>query len=179
MRSTLDIRGGEAECPLRITEQIGINRAWTSATLRGHPLIAKTGAWRDGFRPALPMPPPAIPKVEQVGESIIADARNWMDQGEAKQRSEPDVARGSEPNGNRAIRAYEEATLRINGMQPTAHVLDPGAEAGEHIRLEIDVTELDHASPGCTDEPAVLPLDARVTDGALGVVPDCERRTHF
>jgi hypothetical protein len=25
----------------------------------------------------------------------------------------------------------------------------------------------------------VLPLDARVTDGALGVVPDSERRTHF
>jgi hypothetical protein len=37
MRSTLDIRGGEAECPLLITEQIGINRAWTSVTLRGHP----------------------------------------------------------------------------------------------------------------------------------------------
>jgi hypothetical protein len=25
----------------------------------------------------------------------------------------------------------------------------------------------------------VLPLDARVADGALGVVPDCKRRTHF
>jgi hypothetical protein len=94
----------------------------SSATPRGHPLIAKTGAWRDGFRPALPMPPPAIPN-EQVGESIIADARNWMDQGEAKQPSEPDVARGSEPNGNRAIHAYEEAALRINGMQPTAGAL--------------------------------------------------------
>src|SRR5450759_2353268 len=80
---------------------------------------------------------------------------------------------------HRAIRAYEEAALRINGIQPTAHVLDPGAEAGQHIRLEIDVTELDRASPGGTEEPAVLPLDARVTDGALGVVPDCERRTHF
>jgi hypothetical protein len=102
-----------------------------------------------------------------------------MDQGEAKQPSEPDVARGSEPNGNRAIHAYEEAALRINGMQPTAHVLDPGAEAGEHIRLEIDVTELDHASQGCTDEPVMLPLDASVTDGALGVVPDSELRTHF
>jgi hypothetical protein len=62
--------------------------------------------------------------------------------------------------------------------QPAPHVLNPGAEAGEHIRLEIDVTELDHASPGGPDEPAVLPLDARVTDGALGVVPDSKRRTH-
>jgi hypothetical protein len=33
-------------------------------------------------------------------------------------------------------------------------------------------------SPGCPDEPAVLPLDASGTDGALGVVPDSERQTH-
>ena len=131
------------------------------------PLIAKIGAWRDDLRAALPMPPPAIPSVEQVGESIIAEACNLMDHREAKQPSEPDVARGSKPNGDRAIRAYVEAALRINGMQPTAHVLDPGAEAGEHIGIEIDVTELDHASPGCTDEPTVLPLDASVTDGHL------------
>jgi hypothetical protein len=72
-----------------------------------------------------------------------------------------------------------QAALCINGMQPATHVLDPGAEAGEHIRLEIDVTELDHASPGGTDEPTVLPLDASVTDGALDVVPDSEPRTHF
>jgi hypothetical protein len=44
-------------------------------------------------------------------------------------------------------------------MQPATHLLDPGAEAEEHIRLEIDVTELNHASPGCTNEPAMLPLD--------------------
>jgi hypothetical protein len=57
----------------------------------------------------------------------------------------------------------------MNGMQPAPHVPDPGAEAGKYIRLEIDVTELDHASSGCPDEPAVLPLDTRVTDGALRV----------
>ena len=83
-----------------------------------------------------------------------------------KHPSEPDVARGSKPNGDRAIRAYVEAALCVNGMQPAAHVLDPGAEAGEHIGIEIDVTELDHASPGGPGEPAVLPLDASVTDGA-------------
>jgi hypothetical protein len=45
------------------------------------PVIVETCAWRDGFRPAsaLPMPLPAIPSVEQVGESIIAEARNRMD----------------------------------------------------------------------------------------------------
>jgi hypothetical protein len=38
-------------------------------------------AWRGGSRPAssLPMLLPAIPSVEQVGESIVADARNRMD----------------------------------------------------------------------------------------------------
>jgi hypothetical protein len=68
-------------------------------------------------------------------------------------------AASEKPNGDRAISADVQAALCINGMQPTPHVLNPGAEAGEHIRLEIDVTELDHASPGCPDEPAVLPLD--------------------
>src|ERR1700731_1250349 len=53
------------------------------------------------------------------------------------------------------------------------------AEAGEHTRLENDVTELDRASPGGTDEPTVLPLDASVTGGALGIVPDSKLRTHF
>jgi hypothetical protein len=40
-----------------------------------------SGVLRDGFCPdiALPMPLPAIPSVEQVGESIIADTRNRMD----------------------------------------------------------------------------------------------------
>ena len=52
-------------------------------------------------------------------------------------------------------------------------------EAGKHIGLEIDVTELNHASPDGPDEPAALPLDSRVTDGALGVVPDSESRIHF
>jgi hypothetical protein len=47
-----------------------------------------------------------------------------------------------------------EAALCINGMQPATHVLDPSAKAGERIRLEIDVMELDHARPGCPDEPA-------------------------
>jgi hypothetical protein len=44
-------------------------------------------------------------------------------------------------------------------MQPATHVRDPGAEAEVRIRLKIDATELDNASPGCTDEPAALPLD--------------------
>ena len=80
---------------------------------------------------------------------------------------------------DRAISADVQPALCTNGMQPATHVLDPGAEAGEYTRLEIDVTELDHASPGCPEEPSVLPLDARVTDGALGIVPDSELRTHF
>jgi hypothetical protein len=57
---------------------------------------------------ALPMPLPAIPSVEQVGKAIIAEARNWMDHGEAKHLAEPAVAW---PNCDRAISANVEAAL--------------------------------------------------------------------
>jgi hypothetical protein len=144
-------------------------------------MIVETSALRDGVCPAsaLPMPLPAIPSIEQVGESIIAEARHLMDHREAKHPSKPDVAWGAKPNGDRTIRTDVQVALCINGMQPATHILDPGAEAGEHIGLEIDVSELDHASSGGTDESTVLPIDARVTDGALGIVPDSERRIHF
>jgi hypothetical protein len=78
---------------------------------------------------------------------------------------------------SRAIRAYVQSALCINGVQPATYILDPGAGARERIGLEIDITELNHASPGCPDEPTVLPLDASDTDGALRVVPDSEHRT--
>ena len=45
------------------------------------PVIAETDAWRAGVGQAiaLPMRLPAIPSVEQVGEAIIANARNLME----------------------------------------------------------------------------------------------------
>src|SRR5450631_2604874 len=99
-----------------------------------------------------------------------------MDHREAEHPPEPDVAWGAKPNGNCASRAYVQSALVVNGMKPATHIRDSGTEAGERIRLEIDVTELNHASPDGPDEPAALPLDSRVTDGALGVVPDSESR---
>ena len=49
----------------------------------------------NGFWPAsaLPMPLPAIPSVEQIGESIITEARKLMNRREAKHPAETDVAR--------------------------------------------------------------------------------------
>jgi hypothetical protein len=134
----------------------------------------------DGFCPAiaLPMPLPAVPSVEQIGKPIISDARNLMDHWQAKHPPEPDIARGSKPNCDCAVSAYVQSALCVNGMQPATHVLDPCAEVGERIRLEIDVTELDHAGPSRADEPAVLPLDASITDRAFCIVPDCKFRTH-
>jgi len=69
-------------------------------------MIVETSALRDGVCPASasPMPLPAIPSIEQVGESIIAEARNLMDHREAKHPSKPDVAWGGKPNGDRTIR---------------------------------------------------------------------------
>ncbi|TPV99870.1 MAG: hypothetical protein USCAAHI_00669 [Beijerinckiaceae bacterium] len=67
----------------------------------------------NGFWPAsaLPMPLPAIPSVEQIGESIITQARKLMNRREAKHPAEPDVARGTKPNGDRAISAYVQAAV--------------------------------------------------------------------
>ena len=95
---------------------------FTSGASTVIPLIAETGAWRDGFCPAsaLPMPLPAIPSIEQVGESIIVDARNLMDHGKAKHPAEPDIAWGSKPNGDRAIRAYVQAARRAGNRQVVA-----------------------------------------------------------
>jgi len=69
-------------------------------------MIVETSALRDGVCPASasPMPLPAIPSIEQVGESIIAEARHLMDHREAKHPSKPDVAWGGKPNGDRTIR---------------------------------------------------------------------------
>ena len=51
-------------------------------------------------------------------------------------------------------------------------------EVGERIGLKIDITELDNAGSGCTNQPAVLPLDTSITDRAFGIVPDREFRAH-
>jgi hypothetical protein len=112
--------------------------------------------WPSAYQPS------SDSKRRELSDSIIYDARNRMEQWSAKHPSEPDVAWGSNPNYDRANQRLRAGGLCINGIQPATR--DPGAEAGERIRLEIGVAKLDYASPGCTDPPAALPLDARVTD---------------
>jgi hypothetical protein len=107
-----------------------------AATLRcicSHPLIAETGAWRDGFRPALPMLPPAIPSVEQVGESIIADACNLMDHGEANISSRPSQT----SPGVRSQMAIAQSAPRGGGPARTRLTALGGLQADMKKALEI------------------------------------------
>src|SRR5258707_1672027 len=71
-----------------------------------------------------------------------------------------------------------EPALGVDSMQPATHLFDSGAETGERSGLEIDVTKFDDAGPHGAKEPAALPFDAGITDGAFGVVPDGELRKH-
>jgi hypothetical protein len=82
--------------------------------------------------------------------------------------------RRPEPNRDRAINPRIEPVLGIDGMQPAPYVVYPDAEAGERVRLEIDVTKLDCTGPGRSNQPVVLPVDAGVTHRTFGIVPNCE-----
>jgi hypothetical protein len=63
-------------------------------------------------------------------------------------------------------------------MQPAPDVVDPDAEAGQRIRLQIDVTKIDCTRPGRVNQPMVLPVNAGATDRAFGVVPNREFLGH-
>jgi hypothetical protein len=128
--------------------------------------------------PALPMSLPAVPGIEHVGEPIIGKAGNLTDHRQAEQPAEPDIAGGSEPDCGRAVRAHIEAAIGVDRMQPAAHILDPGAEAGERIGFETDVAELDGAGARGADEPVALPTDAGIANRAFGIVPDRKFRVH-
>jgi len=119
-----------------------------------------------------------IPSVEQIGEPIVCDPSDLMNNGKAKQLPEPAVARRCTPNCDLAVGADVESTVGVNGMKPATHILHTRAEAGKRIGLEIDVTKIEQARSGRADKPAVLLRDTSVTDWALGIVPDRELRTH-
>src|SRR5260221_8751221 len=101
---------------------------------------------------------PAIPCIKQIGEPIIDDTGDRMDDGQAKHPPEPAMARGSEPHGDGAVDADMQPPRRIDPMQPATHRLHAGAEAGKRIGLETDVTELDQAGASGTDQPPALPF---------------------
>jgi hypothetical protein len=116
----------------------------------------------------------AVPGIEQIGETIIGEARDRMDDGKGERPPKPDIAGSSQPDCDRTIGPEMQSTFGVDGMQAAANVFHAGAEAGERIGLEIDVAKFDRAGFGRAHEAATLPVDAGVADRAFGVVPDGE-----
>src|SRR5579862_803290 len=125
------------------------------------------------------MPLPAVPGVEQIREPIISQPRNRINHRQAEEPPEPSLARGSQPNRDRAVSPDVQSAVRIDRMQPATHVFDPDAEAGQRLGRETDVAKLDRAGPGRPHQTAALPLDAGVADRAFGIVPDGQFRMHI
>jgi hypothetical protein len=130
-------------------------------------------AQQSGFR-SLPAAFPAIPRVQQIGKPIVRDARDRPDHRQSDEPPEPDVTRRSKPDRDHAVDPGVKPVRGIDGMQPAPDVVDPDAEAGERIRLEIDVTKIDCARSSRANQSMLLPVNAGVTDRTFGVVPNCE-----
>ena len=124
-----------------------------------------------------PMAFAAVPSVKKIGETIVPKtsdlARDWQTQ----QSTEPRIPGCAQPDLDCTVGAYEEPPFGVDPVKPAAHVLDLGTKASESCGLQIDVAEFDCAGLGRAHQPAVLPFDAAITDGAFGVVPDDELRT--
>src|SRR5262245_51182385 len=124
--------------------------------------------------PDLPMALAAVPRVEPVGEPVVGKAGQPAQAGQAHQSTEPAGARRPPPYLDGAIGTDMQATIGVDGVEATTHVLDAGSEAGQRRRLEIDVAKFDGAGLRGADEPIALPRDAGIADRASGVVPDRE-----
>jgi hypothetical protein len=59
-------------------------------------------------------------------------------------------------------------------MKAAAHVFQSGAEAGQRVRLQIDIAECDDACSRGLHQAIALPVDTGITDRALGIVVDRE-----
>ena len=77
------------------------------------------------------------------------------------------------------VHITDSDAISVDRMKPSPNVFQPGAEAGQHIGLKIDVAEFDNASTCRLDQPAALPFDAGITDGAFSIVPDRKFRIHW
>jgi hypothetical protein len=91
------------------------------------------------------MPFPAVPGVQQIGETVVDQTRDLTNDWQANEPAEPDISRRISPNRDGAIGADMELIVGIDCVQAAAHVFKPGAEARRRIRLEIDVAEFDDA----------------------------------
>jgi hypothetical protein len=119
---------------------------------------------------ALPVPHPEVPGEEQVGEDVVDDPRDLADDRQSEQPAELGIARCPQPDCDCAVRADMELPVRVDRMQPAAHIVEIGAEPHQRIGLGIDVAEFDRAGPHRRDQPVALPVYAGVTDRTFRIV---------
>ena len=122
------------------------------------------------------MPLPSVPREEQLGEHVVADTSHMADARQTEHASEPGVARGPQPDRDRAIGADMKAAIGVDRMQATADIVDARTEMPERIWLDIDVAKFYGAGTRGADQAVGLPVDAGVTDRAFRVVPDGQAR---
>jgi hypothetical protein len=126
---------------------------------------------------ALPMPHPAIPREQQIGEPIVGKAGDLTKNRQAQEPPKPGLAGRCQPNRDRAVGADRKPALGVNRVQAPAHIVHIGAVACERVGLKIDVAEIDQTGPDRLNKPTALPRDAGITDRAFGIVPDRKFRT--
>ena len=118
---------------------------------------------RSGVKPGgLPAAFAAVPGIEQVGETVVDEARDRQQHGIAEEGCQPTLAGRRAPDCDRDIGADEQPSRRIGGVQPAPDVLQPRAVAGECGRVEIDVSKFDPAGLDRLDEQLLLMPDAGV-----------------
>lgn len=121
-----------------------------------------------------PTPVSLVPGEQQVGKTIIGEAREWQHYGIAEQRREPAFAGRDAPDRYRDIGADDQPPGLIGGVQAAANVVERSPKGCKRIGLLVDVLEGDVAGADCREQLVALPVDARVTDRAARVVPDDE-----
>src|SRR6516162_3121083 len=83
-----------------------------------------------------PTPVAAIPRVEEIGETVVSKAGDVTHHRQPQHATEPDIARRAPPDFDRAVGTDIEPIVRIDAMEAPPHILDAGAEAGKRLRLE-------------------------------------------
>src|ERR1700754_2621170 len=79
----------------------------------------------------LPAPLPSIPRKQQIGEAVIAEARHRPHHGIAEQRREPALAGRRAPDRDRDIGADDQPPRFVGRMQPAPYIIERRAVSGE------------------------------------------------
>ena len=74
------------------------------------------------------MPLPAIPRIENVRETIVGKPRQRQQSSIAKTRGKPALIWGYTPNRNGNIRTGEQSAVLVGGMEPAPDVLKANAK---------------------------------------------------